>query len=377
MIRAETLQTLAGHLDFEFDPTVCDISGKKFWEHNPGTTISEVGDVRYVEFRHERYKRPPFQADPHSGVITEDLGTKHYCAWEDAIKPDPDQGRDTSMHGLLEERQGYIALYDTYQGLDGVYKFETINGPGGANNLANAVGRNPGQDIPLCVKSDRDNGKNRPGQIIVALADMEMVIPNVNDFYTTTHDLGTKGGGHGLSWPNTHPAVFKHLSQRSADAIEMHGETIHYENPERPTVVNDIADALEQLVFILEPTMDMLTKTELRIRDERYKDKPDEEIAVLLLKSGIAKARAEQAYVSKRLLVVPPNATDRERNRRGYWTGMQLFAGVVETRLALNEARPHPDATNTQTLRALNILQMLKTESDRRLLENREHLIGA
>lgn len=386
MIEVNRLQALAQHLDFEFDPATCQISSPKPYGRFNTTAISEVDDLRYAEFSEEVYKKPSYQRDPVDGIVAEDLDEKYPSEFDDeVIEPKPDDGYDQSLNGLLEQRKGYIAFYwPSNRMVEKVYKFYTTNGPGGANKMHQALGRVPGVDIPAFEASDIDQkrgGVFTAGHITEAIADMKMFTTGVDDFYFTQHDLGVRDTGHGPSWPHTLPAVYRQLSRVAQETVEQYGERIHYTGgPEalnRPPVVVAIAKALDHLIDRLKPTIDDLAIMELRIRDGRYASISDTDIAAGLLKRAFEYSSHAQAHTAINLMVTSPEALQGERYRRGYWIGLQQIGGVVDTRLALHEVQPHPEASPAHTTRALNVLNIVKRELDRRFNENKDQLLSA
>jgi hypothetical protein len=383
MIKVDTLQTLAQHLDFEFNPDVCAVSKPNWASRYPRAAIAEVGETRYADFVVEPHKRPSYSPDRVSGVVEENLDWQEEQEW--ANEAEPDDAHDKTLHGLIEDRKGYIALYSEYNALDNLYSFELVNGANGANAVHQLLGRTPSVDIPEYVTSKANlnpSGIFTAGQITENIAEMKMLVPNVNDFYFTRHDLGTGGFYHGPSWPNTTPVIYRHLSKVAQDVVKENGGRIHCTEAvaggdARPQEVVVIAKALDDLIARVKPSIDALAVAELRIRDGRYDTVSDAEIAHKLLWSAFGRARTSQSRIGKNLLAVTPETPDSERDRRGYWIGMQLEAGVIDTRLALHEVRPHPEATDAQTLRALNILHILKTEYDRRFADNKDQLLVA
>lgn len=375
-----TLEILAEHLDFQFDPAVCATSTPNLSVRYPNIAIAELGDMRYAKLSFDRYGMPPYDETRKSGVVQvenrDDLTPDWWDEEEDGpYVPDPDSKHDKSLHGLFDDREGEMVLYDDHGFGSGLYGFRTVNGSGGMNNLHQLLGRSPGVDIPRFTTCKDEDGHRTAGQITEAIANMEIVVPAVSDFWMAEHDLGAEGGTHGPSWPHTHPHIYKHLSHRAQDIIDQDGDRIHSTEDRSPEVVV-IAKALDKLIFRLRPVIEDLAVTELRIRDGRYSTFGDTEIINGLMKAAFKRCRKQQGNVASGLLLVNSDASESERYRRGYWAGMQLMEGVIDTRLALHEGRPHPEATDEQTARAMDILGALKKELERRFSQNREHLIA-
>lgn len=377
MIEIDKVQQLTPHLNFEFDPAVCQFYQSSPHARYPGAVISEVDDLRYVRFVEERFTRPSYQPDPVDGIVQEYL--------DDPSPMAPNRPRhDQTLHGLVAEQRGHIALYSPDRFFESIHQFELINGPGGANNVHKVLGRTPGIDIPKFESSNASHdlgGVFTAGQITEAIADMKILAPSVSSYNIARHDLSSEGAGHGTSWPNALPVVYRNLSQTAQNAVEQYGDRIHLRATDditnRPPVVVAIAKALDLLVSYLNPSMDALATMENNIRNGLYDKLSDIDIARGLLAQSIKQSRDWQTHRATHFLAVSPDAPESERYRRGYWLGLQMDTGVIEARQALHEVRPHPEATDAQTLRALNVLNILKVELDRRLNEKKDHLLVA
>ncbi len=379
MIDTQKLQSLAQHLDFEFNPEGCVVSQNHPFARHDFTAISEVGDRRYAEFRQEHYKRPAYKQNPVSGILEEDLHDYEDPDWYERID-DPDKDHDQTLHGLIEDQEGYVAFYHD-RWFDSLYRFRLVNGPNGANNIHQQLGRLVGIDIPKVVPGEpRDNGSQifTAGQITEAMADMKLLAPNIDQFGLVRHDLGADEGSHGPSWPHTHPAIYRHLSRVAQDVIAEHGDRIHDvvdKQDNRPPEVIEIATALDQLIGRLTPHIASLAVMELRVRDGRYNETPDSDIARGLLDEAFKVATYRQLYTATRLLAVPADFSVSQRSQRGHWVGVQQAVGVVDTRLALHQVQPHPEATDSKTQRTLNILNLLKVKLDKKLARNKDHIL--
>lgn len=366
----ETLQALSHHIDFEFDPAVCEVSEPAPYPRRyTYTRISEVGYNRFAEFMLDPYDRPPYARDAVDGALPELPDD------DPEFEPKPDDARDKTLHGLLNERRGRIALYKDW-GPGALYEFQIVNGPGGVNIGHETLGKTPGVDVPTFVPGA---SKSRAGEITEAIADMKIRTPGVNDFFMVTHDLGSITGYHGPSWPHTHPAAYRQLSRAAQDVIDTYGDQIHDvtdKTDNRPGEVITIAKTMDGLMGRLESHIDSLSIAELRIRDGRYEDVSDQEIAIGLLRRAFTISRRQQPWTASEFLAVDPSEPEHRRYQTGYWIGMQLAAGVFETRLALHQARPHPEATDAQTSRTLGVLSSVTNEINRRLADNSEYTLA-
>lgn len=384
---AETLGVLTEHLDFEFDPTICSVSSRDygFTPRFQSIVVSEVGERRYVEFAEERYNFPPYAGNLVDGVIdhelSDELDNKRWNNDDFAPKPDPDVGRDRTLHGLLNESTGHIALHTTLGVVGNLYRFHTVNGSGGVNKMSQTLGRTPGIDIPTFVPRRDKKGVNTAGEVTEAIADMKIFVPGADDFYMLKHDLGSYNGSHGPSWPHTPSAAYRQLSRVAQDVVEKHGAQIHSANAKeranRPPAVAMISSTLDSLINRLGPTIDSLTTMEIRVRDKRYDEVDDMDIAAAILHRAYSTARRWQHRTAYDFFALERGVSRRENYRKGYWIGMQLVAGAVETRLALHEVRPHPEATDGQTTRTQKILNSVKKEINRRMDDNRDCLLAA
>ncbi|MDB5176208.1 MAG: hypothetical protein JWM81_1066 [Candidatus Saccharibacteria bacterium] len=367
------LQTLAQHIGFEFDPATCAVDVSVDYRYR-NVVLTETGGTRYAELS-ETDTQIPYVSDPADGIVDERVFTSRYDDW-DPSELDPDEAHDKSLHGLIEERDGYVALYrPRSKSLDCLHKFTIINGPEGANNLHRLLGRKPGIDIPTVTVGGNATDQSTAGQITEAIADMKILTPGPNYFYLAAHDLGFEGGGHGPSWPNTPASVYCHLSRVAQDAVDTYGDQIHYSTEEekanRPHVIIAIAKALDNLIFRLRPAMQSFATMELRVRDGRYNELSNQDIAMSLVQAAVKQSADRQHYLADTLLAVPQGAGESERYRRGYFIGLQMVSEVAGTRLALHEVRPHPEASLHHTRRALDIISAVKLDIDERIANNR------
>lgn|GEM_PF-6644668 len=355
--------------------------------HATYTTVSEVDDNRYVQFHVPKYqKKLPFRFSgdekPASGITEKAIDTSAYAYLDDDDDGyiNPDAGYDELMHGLADERKGDIAVYGDW-GRDELYSFEIIPGPEGINDLHRSLGRVCGTDIPEFVVRDTNpgSGQHTPGEITEAIAYMRLLAPDVSNFSIAQHDLGYLNFSHGPSWSHTHPRVYDHLSRTAQGIIEEYGERVHdRDDNDRKGMLPEairVARALDRQINRLQPTIRNFSIMEHRIRKGNYDDMTDLEAGYPHLVSSFKRCSYDQVDMPRGLMVELGDDSESTRYRTGYWIGMQLVSGVLQTRLALHEVQPHPEATDAQTSRTLGLLGRIKTEVDRRLEENRAYTL--
>lgn len=376
MIASEQLQQLTCELGFKFDPNcsnIADSSGRGY----EGAVVEDVNKNQLLRFTSVNESSRQYMKStgylPHEDYIQHGLFT---------VDSDQFDGPDKkSLHGLIEGRNGYIKL-DAQQG-GGLYSFDVINSAEGANIVSRVLGRIPGEDIPFFKINDNplSDGSSTSGQITEAIADMKILVPGINDFLMAKHDLGPGFANHGYSWPGTHPLVYKYLSRLAADTVQKYGSRLHYstfgEWLDRPSMVLKIGHALDSLASLLSRPDELLAMAEHEIRLKNTSCFIARSYPLELLYNIENIIQEESDTVAESLLVAPAGVTVEEKQSRGYWVGVQLVSGLVETRLALHEVHPHPKATDAQTLLTLDVLSNVKKELDGQLANNKQYAFPA
>lgn len=371
----ETISELTHLLGEEFDPATSTVDFGSGWDRYPTVYLDTVDRTKYIMFQ-KKEARAPYDPNPVSGVLPDNFRT-----WDDPQNDEeytPDDEVDRTMHGLIESREGYIALYYPKSHISrGVFRFDMINGPEGANTAHAKLGRTPSVDMPRFVIEavGKTHNIHTAGQITQQMAEMQMPVTPADDFMMAKHDLGSIGGVHGLYWPHAHPALYKHFERYAQNVVATFGDRIHADYDERPKEAENVPRGMDMLVGFLRMKVDDVALDELRIRDGRYDDVSDDVLIEELIIKGIKRSNYHHIGTSRKLLFLTKQTSEAESKKRGYWTNMQLFAGVVDARIALHEVQPHPEASTQVTSRTLSILRAVKKELDRRFSYVQEFLL--
>ena len=378
---SKTTHELVSHL-FEAD-SVENLEthpGNPFGRY-PSATVAINGGDALVQFLQKKPDAPYFAFPEKNGVVSLNSDDDY----DDEYGDDPDSEhdriedtRDRNFHGILEDREGYIALFGNGPSYArGLYEFHITNGAKakGMNTVHTRLGRNPGIDIPRFIVQPPANGNHSSGQITELIADMCLPTFGAENFYMVQHDLGDEEKGiHGFYWAHTHPAYYRRIASLAADTVHQYGDTIH-DKSRRPKIVGDIAYSLDALYFNLSEAVKSAAFIEASLRTSRLGDVSDTDVANTWVRSIINRAQKRQLYIGQTILLFAKDVPESELMRRGYWGDIQLAAGIIDTRSTLHEVKPHPEADYQSTKRTLRILGLIKQELDRRLSYVQEYTL--
>ena len=368
---SKTTHELVSHL-FEVD-SVKNLEthpGNPYGRYPSATVSINEGDA-LVQFLQKKPDAPYFAYPEKNGIVTINDDDDYDDGYDD--EPDSEHQRiedtrDRNFHGLLEDREGYIASFGKGPSYArGLYEFHMTNGAKGINAVHTRLGRIPGIDIPRFIVQPPANGNHSSGQITELVADMSLPTFGAENYYMVQHDLGgEKKGIHGFYWAHTHPAYFRRIASLADDTVHQYGDTIH-DKAKRPKIVGDIALSLDTLYFNLSEAVKSATIMEASLRTNRLGDVSDADIANTWVRSVINRAQTRQVYIGQAILLFAKDVPESELMRRGYWGDIQLAAGIIDTRSTLHEINPHPEADDQSTKRTQRIFGLIKQELDRRL----------
>lgn len=377
MIERTDLPLLAEKIGMEFDPLQCDAYPFTNFDDTQSWAISDNNNSKYASIANASKRE--IDRCFYDRVFAEGLDITDFTNEAEAmvIPVSFDGLDDRKLHGLLASTEGYMSLRDVY------LRFSVANGPEGANQISRFLGRTPGVDIPKFEtnKNTGSRGQHTAGQITEAIADMKLLVPTAKNFRMARHDMGDGYDRHGSSWYQTHPAIYRHLSQRAQDLLAQAGAEdfdIHAKWTAAHYEAAQIARALDNLESIVYPAEIAFSLAELRIRQDV---KLPLKIDTSKLSFVVAGVKVTPAWLIKNAMVDLIEMTHSENEKDVakcvYWTAVQITSGILATRMALHEAQPHPLATTAQTRQTLDLFRGIKNELDGQLAENKRYALPA
>lgn len=333
MISKEILEGVSREVGFSYHPELSRVSDVPQSLYGDAV-IEEIDQSRYMRVRLDERSR-----------VKNDTPLSFTLETLDA------EGHDTpdkNMHGNVEDYLG-ITVGDVSA------KVEIINAPWGANAFHAELGRDVGGDIPEFIEGLRTQDRNSVGEVIEALANMQVLVPGIDNFEVSAHDLSSGYINHGLQWPHTHPQIYKDLQKRAHDLLATYGDALA-DQEFRPADAVELVMALDGLHLWQSPSITRLATAEHGIREDQPKRSELRALADDVVMSLLASAR-----IASGMLYAQRHVEGSERDdAAGYAKSLVMVAGVVAGRIALHETFPHENASRRATSKTLSMLRRVQ-----------------